>query len=62
MRSVPFEYRQQIFESLYGVPGGGETVTVAGAQVEVSVIDQMKVMRDKAAAKRQSRTDAEQAE
>ena len=63
MRGIPFEHRQEIFESLYGKPGATEeTVAVDGVNIEVSTLEKMREMQAKARAKRESRTDPEQAE
>jgi hypothetical protein len=60
MRAIPFEYRQEIFQSLYGDPTmTGPTETVGGVVVEKSTMDTMREMRDKAAARRQSRTEGD---
>lgn len=59
MRDIPFEYQSDFLASLYGKPGQGETEAVGNVQVEKSVMDQIREARDRAAAKRESRTDAE---
>ena len=63
VRAIPFEFHDQFFKSLYGDPTlEGPTVQVDGVVVEQSAIDKMREMQAKARAKRESRTDAEQAE
>jgi len=63
VRAIPFEYQAQFFKDLYGDPAlEGPTVQVDGVSLEVSTLDKMREMQAKARAKRESRTDAEQAE
>jgi hypothetical protein len=60
LRGVPFEYRQQVLDSLYGPSEmTGPTETVDGVVVEQSTLDVMREMRAKAQARRQSRTEGE---
>jgi hypothetical protein len=63
VRAVPFEFHAELFKNLYGDPElEGPTVAVDGIQIEQTAIDRMREMQAKARAKRESRTDAEQAE
>ena len=46
-------------ENLYGKIGGGETEQVGDVTVEKNVMDEIRALRDRARAKRDSRTEAE---
>jgi len=62
LRLIPPEVRWEFLDELYGEAADPTTVKVAGVTLDKSVMDEMTAQRERALAKRQSRTASEPAE